>query len=334
MNPTVEMSLDEIFELTRSVLMSNGADAENADAVAHTVTRAERDRGLSHGLFRVPGYVTALRSGKVDGTARPVVSNRTPAVLSCDAHNAFAPMAHKTCIPPLIKAAKTFGLAGVSIQRSHHFAALWPEIETLAEAGLVGITCVSYLPWVAPHGGRKPIFGTNPFGFAWPRPGQDPIVIDMATASMAMGEIQIAAREGHDVPLGTGLSAEGELTTDAAAIARGVLLPFGGHKGSALSLMVELLSGPMVGETFSYETLDRDNGDGGPAQGGQFLLALSPEVFSASEWATQTERFVERYSDIEGARLPGARRFASRKDTGPRTVDQNLLTKIKGLLET
>jgi len=90
----------------------------------------------------------------------------------------------------------------------------------------------------------------------------------MATAAMAMSEIQIAAREGHEVPLGTGLSPEGELTTDAAEIAKGVLLPFGGHKGSALSLMIELLSGPMVGETFSFETLERDNGDGGPAQGG------------------------------------------------------------------
>ncbi len=333
MNTTVELTLDEIYDLTRSALMANGADAENAEAVAETVTKAERDIVLSHGLFRVPGYVTALRSGKVDGKARPALSTRTPAVLSCDAKNAFAPMAHKASIPALIEAAKTYGLAGVSFQRCHHFAALWPEVEALAEAGLVGITCVSYLPWVAPHGGRTPIFGTNPFGFAWPRPGQDPIVIDMATAAMAMGEIQIAAREGHEVPLGTGLSAEGELTTDAAKIAKGVLLPFGGHKGSALSLMIELLAGPMVGETFSYESLERDNGDGGPVQGGQFLMALSPEVFSATEWASQTERFVDKYTAIDGARLPGSRRFKNRQNTGPRAVDENLLNKIRGLLE-
>ncbi|MFK7755261.1 MAG: Ldh family oxidoreductase, partial [Sedimentitalea sp.] len=168
-------------------------------------------------------------------------------------------------------------------------------------------------------------------GFAWPRRDASPIVIDMATASMAMGEVQIAARDGHDVPLGTGLSASGELTTDAAEIAAGVLLPFGGHKGSAMALMVELLSGPMVGETFSYETKERDNGDGGPAQGGQFILAMSPDVFSDPGWDTQTEGFVDRYSEIDGARLPGARRHAMRGTAGPRQVNSDLLDKIKSL---
>ncbi|WP_424966027.1 Ldh family oxidoreductase [Dinoroseobacter sp. S375] len=318
--------------LVLAVLQAHGADEANAAAVAETVTRAERDRALSHGLFRVPGYVKALQSGKVKGDARPVLNAATPAVMRCDGGNAFAPMAHKTCLPPLIEAAQTFGLAGVSIQRCHHFAALWPEIETLAEAGLVGITCVSYLPWVAPHGGQVPIFGTNPFGFAWPRPGRDPIVIDMATAAMAMGEVQIAAREGQAVPLGTGLSPSGELTTDAAEIAKGVLLPFGGHKGSALALMIELLAGPMVGEAFSFEAQARDNGDGGPAQGGQFILAMSPAVFSDADWAAQTERFVAVYDGIEGARLPGAKRHAARRDPGVRAVNTPLLTEIRGLL--
>lgn len=331
MPETIDLTLDEIADLARTVLMSNGADAENANAVSETVTKAERDGALSHGLFRVPGYVTALKSGKVDGTARPALKTKTPAVMTCDAANAFAPMAHKACLPQLIDAAKTIGLAGVSIQRSHHFAALWPEVETIAEAGLVGITCVSYLPWVAPHGGRTPIFGTNPFGFAWPRPGAAPIVIDMATASMAMGEVQIAAREGHEVPLGTGLSKAGKLTTNAAEIADGVLLPFGGHKGSALALMIELLAGPMVGETFSYETENRDNGDGGPAQGGQFILAMSPDVFSDKDWAAQTAHFAERYATIEGARLPGARRFETRKQGGTRAVNKALLTQIQAL---
>ncbi len=333
MNATVDLTLDEIFDLTRSALTSNGANEANAEAVAETVTKAERDTALSHGLFRVPGYVSALRSDKVDGKAEPTLSNTTPAVMQCDAHNAFAPMAHKVCIPPLIETAKTFGLAGVSIQRTHHFAALWPEVEALAEEGLVGITCVSYMPWVAPYGGRSPIFGTNPFGFAWPRPGRAPIVIDMATSAMAMGEVQIAARDGHDVPLGTGLSPEGELTTDAAAIADGVLLPFGGHKGSALALMIELLAGPMVGETFSFETEARDNGDPGPAQGGQFILAMSPDVFSGTAWAEQTEGFIDRYNAIEGARLPGARRMTARQDAGPRAVNEKLLNEIRGLVK-
>ena len=91
------------------------------------------------------------------------------------------------------------------------------------------------------------------------------MVFDMATASMAMGEVQVAKREGHSVPEGTGLDADGNPTTDPAAISDGgVLLPFGGHKGSAIAMMVELLAGGLIGEAFSYEARERDNGDGGP----------------------------------------------------------------------
>ena len=97
------------------------------------------------------------------------------------------------------------------------------------------------------------MFGTNPISFAWPRPGKTPVVYDMATASMAMGEVQVAKREGHKVPLGTGLNKEGKQTTDPGEITDGgVLLPFGGYKGSAIAMMVELLAGALVGDNFSF----------------------------------------------------------------------------------
>ena len=86
--------------------------------------------------------------------------------------------------------------------------------------------------------------------------GHNPVVYDMATASMAMGDVQIAARDGREVPLGTGLDANGQPTTDPAAIAK-VLLPFGGYKGSAIAMMVELLAAGMTGEQFSFERVIR-----------------------------------------------------------------------------
>jgi len=328
---TIDLSLTDIYDLAKTTLLKQGANQETANAVANTVTTAERDGSISHGLFRIPGYISGLKSKKVDGTAKPEIEQVTPIIFRCDAKNGYAPVAHQYSLPPLIEAAKEFGLAAVAIQNSHHFAALWPEVETIADAGLVGLTTVSYLPWVAPAGGTTPIFGTNPMGFAWPRKGKSPIVIDMATASMAMGEVMIAARDGHEVPLGTGLSASGELTTNAAEIAKGVLLPFGGHKGSAIALMVELLSGPMVGETFSYETQENDNADEGPARGGQFILAMSPDILSGKKSCNQTDRFFEKYDAIEGARLPGARRHKNRKNKGPRAVNAELIATIKQL---
>ena len=325
---TTELSLDEIFNLAKASLLKHGANEENAVAVANTVTNAERDGSLSHGLFRIPGYIKALQSKKVDGSAKPEIEEVTPTIFRCDAKNGFAPLAHKYSLKPLIEAAHKFGIAGVAIQRSHHFAALWPEVETISENGLVGLTSVSYTPAVAPAGGTTALFGTNPMSFAWPRPGKNPIVFDMATSSMAKGEIQIAARDGHSVPLGTGLSSSGELTTDASEIDKGVLLPFGGHKGSVIALMIELLSGPLVGETFSYETKERDNGDGGPVQGGQFILALSPEICSGKDTSDQIEQFIKRYNEIDGVRLPGARRHKNREDNGPRQVNAELINTV------
>ena len=109
---------------------------------------------------------------------------------------------------------------------SHHFAALWPETEFLAERGLSGIACTVYKPAVAPAGASKAFFGTNPISFSWPRPNKSPLVFDMATSTLAMGDVQIAAREGHTVPHGTGLGPDGKPSDNPAEILKGVSITF------------------------------------------------------------------------------------------------------------
>lgn len=332
MTTTTELTLEEIHALARRALSGAGASDEMADVVADTVARAERDGSLSHGLFRVPGYVASLKSGKVNGNADPKVETVTPVMIRCDADNAYAPLAHARSLGTLIDAAKQYGIAMLSIVRSHHFAALWPETEALAEEGLVGFTCVNYMPMVAPHGATEKLYGSNPISFAWPRPGDTPVVFDMATAAMAMGDVQIAARDNHEVPLGTGLDRNGEKTTDPKAILEGMLLPFGGYKGSHISMMVELLSGPLVGETVSYETARTDNADGGPPPGGQFILAMSPDITSGSnDWARAANEFFDKLKSYKDVRLPGERRHRNRLDTGSRSVNAELVEKIRGL---
>ena len=211
-------------------------------------------------------------------------------------------------------------------------AAMWPETEAVAESGLVSFACTSYMPMVAPAGAKKALFGTNPISFAWPRPGKTPVVYDMATAAMAMGEVMVAARDGHKVPLGTGLNKDGKETTDPKEISKGgVLLPFGGYKGSAIAMMVELLAGALVGETFSFETAARDNKDGGPPSGGEFILAISPEKIAGPNWNNHADEFFNKMSDMEGVRLPGERRHKNRLDKGPRNINKDLIEKIKTL---
>ena len=329
---TLSLTLDEIFELAKKILLANGCDEETASILADLIMKAERDGSLSHGLFRLPAYVSGLKSGKINGKARPDVNKISPSVIKVLGNNCLAPMVLIKGLPELIKTAKENGVAVLAINNSHHMAAMWHETEMIAEQGLVAFACTSYKPAVAPAGAIKPLFGTNPISFAWPRPGQTPVVFDMATASMAMGEVQVAKREGHKVPIGTGLNKEGKETTDPGEIADGgVLLPFGGYKGSGIAMMVELLAGALVGDNFSYETAAKDNNDGGPPSGGEFILAISPDKLSGDDWNKHSDKFFDKMKSMDGVRLPGERRHKNRLDKGLRNINEELFNKIKSL---
>lgn len=332
MSKTTELTVAEIHQLAHKVLLANGCDDANANAIATTVSTAERDGSESHGLFRIPGYVGSMRSGKVNGKANPTFETVTPAVIQMNGDNGYTPLAIERGIHELATAAKTYGIAAMSIINTYHFAALWPETEALAEHNLVGIACTAYKPKVAPAGAKEALFGTNPLSVAWPRPGHAPWVFDMATSSRALGDIQIAARDGHTLPEGTGLDRNGNPTTDPSAIANGgVLLPFGDHKGSAIATMVELFAAGLTSEQFSFEAGQTDIEDGGPARGGELLMAMSPEIIAGKNWQTHCELFFEKLQSLDGVRLPGQRRHKNRSAGGSRRVNTELLEQIRSL---
>ena len=328
---TTAMSLQEIETLAKETLLANGCDEANAAAIADTITRAERDGSASHGLFRLPGYVKSMKSGKVNGKAAPVIDHKLAAILSVDGNHGYAPYSLQVALPELAAAAKTTGIAVMRLYNSFHFAALWPEVEYLAEQNLVGIACTCFKPSVAPAGATKAFFGTNPLAFAWPRPSGTPVVFDMATSRLAKGDVMLAARDGHDLPDGTGLGPDGQPTNDPNEVLKGVLLPFGGYKGSAISLMVELLSSAMTGDQFSYEAQTQDNNDGGPARGGELLIAISPDLVAGEGWDSHAEGFFDEMSKLDGVRLPGARRHQNRTDQGTREVNSALIETITSL---
>jgi delta1-piperideine-2-carboxylate reductase len=317
----VHTTLDECRALCIAVLEANGCDRPNAAAIAGTVTAAERDHAHSHGLFRMPGYVTGLRSGKVNGRAVPRAERLGPTVIRVHGDRGYTPIAHETGLPLLAEAAREHGMAALAITRTHHFAALWPEAEALAAQGLVAFAFTSSIPYVAPAGGTKPFFGTNPMSFAWPRKGRPPMAFDQASAARARGEIMLAARDGKQVPDGSGIDAEGRPTNDPNAILKGAQLPFGGHKGSAIALMVDLLAGPLIGEVASYEAGEQDNPEGTVAAGGELILALDPARFGGDDPIGRAERLFERMLAQEGVRLPGDRRLRARERTPSEGID-------------
>ena len=130
---TTPLTLEEIYNLAFNSLLSNGCDEYNAKAVSTTVTHAERDGSVSHGLFRIPGYIASLKSKKVKGNARPSNTFLTQNAIRVDGDYGFAPTAIEVGIPSLIETADKHGVGVLTITNTHHFAALWHETEVLAE---------------------------------------------------------------------------------------------------------------------------------------------------------------------------------------------------------
>ncbi len=155
MTQLVRLTLDEVRELALQVLRANGVSASHADAIADTVTAAERDDCKSHGLFRIPGYVSSVRSGKVTPDAVPVVHELGSAVVQVDGNNGFAPLALQVGRTVLAEKARQYGIAALAVRHIYHFAALWPEVEALAEMGLVAFAFTAALSYVAPAGGTR-----------------------------------------------------------------------------------------------------------------------------------------------------------------------------------
>ena len=304
--------------------MRHGCDESNAGAVAGVITAAERDGCHSHGLMRLAGYVAALDSGKVNGQAKPFVEQLAPAVVRVNGDRGFAPLALSIGREPLVTSATKNGIAALSLVNIHHFAALWTEVEPIVEAGLCAFACTSYKPAVIPAGGSKALYGTNPIAFGWPRHSGPPMIFDQASSVMARGEVMLAAREGKALPPGVGVDSDGVATTDPQEVLNGALLAFGGHKGSSLAMMVELLAGGLIGESFSFEAANRDNNDGGPPQGGEFLMAMNPGLFGdADGWAEHAERLFDKITEQAGVRLPGDRRYRHRQQSLEHGIDIN-----------
>ncbi|NVZ60466.1 Ldh family oxidoreductase [Pseudomonas gingeri] len=306
----------DLVALLQQVFERHGTSAEVAQVLAVNCASAERDGAHSHGIFRIPGYVSTLASGWVDGRAVPVVEDVAAGFVRVDAANGFAQPALAAARERVLEKARSAGIAVLAIRNSHHFAALWPDVEPFAYDGLVALSVVNSMTCVVPHGAERPLFGTNPIAFAAPRAGSDPIVFDLATSAMAHGDVQIAARKGEQLPDGIGVDRDGQPTRDPNAILDGgALLPFGGHKGSALSMMVELLAAALTGGNFSFE-FDWSKHPGAKTPWtGQLIIVIDPAKSAGQDFAERARTLVEQMQGVGLQRLPGDRRHRQRAES-------------------
>lgn len=289
-----------------------GYRPEDAQLVADSLTDADARGIASHGSIRTRVYVERIRSGLVDPRAVPDVSGKGAAV-RVSGNNAPGHVAALAGVQAVTSRALETGISVAGVNGSNHCGTLGYFLRQIADQGLLGIAASNGPPVMAYHGGRTRAVGTNPFGFAAPRAGQPPIVLDMATSATARGKIIHAARTGGTIPEGWAIDVDGNPTSDPAAALAGAAIPFAGPKGSGLAMMVELLcgamvtgaTGPAIGDM--YEQWDR------PQNVGHLFLALDPTVWIDSDvdLATRTREFGDRVHNLpaaaghRGVLLPG-----------------------------
>lgn len=315
MGETVTLSLDQLYTISYETLRRLGLSEEHAQVNARLLQTCQRDDCGSHGIYRLISCAQAIKAGAVVLDAKPEATDHAGGIVKVDAKGGFSTLAYELGRPLLIEKARKLGLAAMVINHCSHFSALWPEVERLADDGLVSLAMVPSHSWVAPAGGKSGVFGTNPIAFGWPRAGQYPFVFDFATSAAARGELELHRRADKPIPLGWAVDKEGQPTTDPVAAIEGAMLTFGGHKGSALAIMIELLAGPLIGDMLSMESQEFDAGRNVAPVHGELIIAFNPESFLGVQMAEHMARGEKLFSAIteQGARLPSQRRYASRE---------------------
>lgn len=299
-------------DLAARALAAAGTAEPAAAATAAALVKAELDGLASHGLSRVPAYADQVASGKVAGRAVPALDWVRPGLARVDASCGLAYPALEMARAALVERTPAQGIAAAGIASSHHFGVAGHAVEPLAEAGLIAIALGNTPAAMAPWGGRKPVFGTNPLAFAWPRPGRPPLVIDLSMSKVARGRIMLAKRRGEAIPEGWAIDAEGRPTTDPGAALGGAMVPLGDAKGAALALMIELLAAALTGSAFGPEASSFFDAEGPPPRVGQLLLAIAADALDGSALA-RGEALFEMLLAQPGVRLPGDRRLEARQ---------------------
>nr|WP_298411164.1 Ldh family oxidoreductase [uncultured Halomonas sp.] len=313
---TVFLSEKEALNLSRKILLEKGFSEGFSRAISETVVAGQKDGCGSHGLYRILGCIKTLEAGGVVPDAEPRVEESAGSIVRINANGGFSQLSFSLGLPLLAEKARENGIALLAINHCVHFSALWIEVEQITQKGLVAIACNPTQAYVAPHGGNAPLLGTNPFAFGWPRPDKPPFIFDFATSQIARGDVELHEREGKPIPDGWGVDSKGQGCNDPRVVLQeGAQLTFGEHKGAAISMMIELIAGPLIGDLMSYESSQHDEGKGALPYHGELIIAIDPAFTAGKNFEQHLARAETLFGSIgsQGARLPSERRYKNRE---------------------
>lgn len=303
-----------------------GLREADAEIIARDLVAANL-RGIdSHGVSRIPMYLERLRRGVVKPRPEITVEPVAGAVALVDGDDGMGFLAGHRAMDEAIALARTSGIGLVGVRRSTHYGMAALYVQQAMEAGFIAMAFTNSSPAIAAWGGRTPFLGAAPLAAGIPGGDQPGYVLDMAMTVIARGKIRLAATHGTPIPEGLALDSEGHPTTDARKAFEGVCLPFGGVKGSALSMLMDLMCGVLTGANYGgrVRSLYFDHEE--PQNVGHLFFAIRPDLFMPREaFAERMDDFVTRLkaqpraAGVDEILMPGepeARTAAARAGRG------------------
>lgn len=294
--------VEALSRFVSEVFTGEGLPAEHAAMVAEALLTANLRGVDTHGVVRVPAYVKRLRAGLLNPQPRMREESLMPVSVVLDADNAMGPVGAFTAIEGCMARAADFGVGASTVRHSNHFGAASVYTLHAARRGFIAVAMSPGSRTLAPHGSRAPLLGTNPFAVAAPAGHNPPWSLDMAASVAARGHIRMAAQEGRSIPEGWALDDKGRPTTDPEAALNGVMLPFGGPKGSGLAMMVDIFAGVLAGSAFAGDMPDWVTDFTRRSNVGHFFLVMKVEAFMpAPEFADRMETAIRRMKALPPA---------------------------------
>jgi LDH2 family malate/lactate/ureidoglycolate dehydrogenase len=316
--------VEKARQLSKSALTRAGIDSREVDIIADILVEAEILGRPTHGLIRLPGIVSRAKD-QIDARIQVVREDGHYALL--DAGGKFGYIAAYDAMEMAIEKTRERGLALIGVKNSGHSGMLGYYARMALRCDLIGMAICNTRPMVAAWGGVEAVFGTNPVAVAIPSDGT-PLVLDMSTSSMTFGDLLVASREGKRLPEGGALDATGQPTNDPDKARDGVFLPFGGHKGFGLGLVIQILAGALV----DAEIMKTD---------GILVMAMDPNIFlPVGKFKKQVSSYLDfvrgssKADGISEILIPGERSERYKQKCMERgiPVDDDLLMEIQKLV--
>jgi (2R)-3-sulfolactate dehydrogenase (NADP+) len=291
---------EELAVLCERALLAAGARPGDAKVLSNATVEAELVGNRAVGVGHLFDYLDGYRQGRIAAGAELRVRRAAPAVIDADAGSGLAQTAFQAAFRDLLEATHEAGIAALWIRDSYTCGELGYYARKVAQQGYIAVATANSPALMSIGGAPKRILGTNPLAYGIPRPGGMPMVIDQASSSTAFVNIRRAADAGDSISAGWALNANGEQTVDASEALAGTLLPFGGHRGGNIALLVEILA-TLSGASFSLDAAPFDSGSTSPGIG-VFVLCIDPANFTGS--ADRLASQLENLRDEHQVRLP------------------------------